>query len=152
MVHKIKLFIFFIFLIGLAVVAFMLKGHVETNLIKTLLPQNIIKSTNIVPIADKSASLIKVVFETNEEKNLETLKDDFIKKIDTDYFGIEKPDITGLMNKYLSQPTNFLSYDTRELLKNKKYNEVYSKSMAALFNPADIQFSTLDQDPEGFIK
>lgn len=128
-------------------IAFSLKGHVETNLIKTLLPQKIIKSTNIAPVADKSASLIKVVFEANDEKDLDTLKTNFTEKVDKDYFEINKPDITGLLKYYLAQPTNFLSYDTRELLKNNKYDDVYSKSMASLFNPTGIQLSTMDKDP-----
>ena len=147
MVHKIKILIFCILLISMTVFALKLNGHTETNLVKTLLPQNVIKSTNIVPIADKSASLIKVVFEADEEKNLEPLKENFIKEVDKDYFEINKPDITGIMDKYLTQPTNFLSYETRELLKNKKYDDIYSKSMASLFNPSGIQFSTLDRDP-----
>jgi len=150
MVHKIKIFKFIILpllFLTLSFWAIALKGNVETNLLKTLLPANIIKATNIIPIANKSASVIKVVFESAEEKSLEELKNKFIEALDTKYFDVNTPNVSGLLKQYLSNPTNFLSEPTRAMLKSKKYDEVYSKSIMALYNPAGIQLSPIDRDP-----
>ena len=150
MVQKVKVLRFillFLIFIFMSVAAFTHRWNIETNLLKTLLPQNIINSSNIIPVANKSASVIKVVFEADSEKNVENLKEGFIEKVDNKYFEINKPDTSKLIQAYLSEPTNFLSYKKRELLKEKKYDEVFNQSMEALYNPAGLQLSTMDKDP-----
>ena len=150
MVQKIKVLRFillFLIFILMSAAALTHKGNIETNLLKTLLPQNIINSTNIIPVANKSASVIKVVFEADSEKNVENLKEGFIEKVDNKYFEINKPDTSKLIQTYLKEPTNFLSYKTRELLKGEKYDEVFNQSMETLYNPAGFQLSTMDKDP-----
>ena len=139
MVRKIFLILFSILLIG---GLFLTKnGNVETNLLKTILPPNI--AQEIIPIADKSASVIKVVFETDE--NLEGIKNEFENKLDKNYFEIYKPNNSELLNKYLSNPTNFLSDNTRKLIQLKKYNEVYEEGLKRLYSP--VQISQIDKDP-----
>ena len=150
MVQKVKVLRFillFLIFIFMSVAAFTHSGNIETNLLKTLLPQNIINSSNIISVANKSASVIKVVFEADNEKTVENLKEGFINNVDNNYFEINKPDTSNLIQAYLKEPTNFLSYKKRELLKEKKYDEVFSQSMEALYNPAGLQLSTMDKDP-----
>ncbi len=80
MVHKInapKIFIFILATLCMCTFALCTKGHVETNLLKTILTDNIENSQNIVKIANKSASVIKIVFESNSENNLGKLKENF---------------------------------------------------------------------------
>ena len=147
MVHKIRIAVFFLIFILLFAAGFLHKGSIETNLLKTLLPQQVIDSTDIVPILNKSSALLKVVFESDNPSNLEELKQSFVKQIDSDYFEIKKQDISKLLDKYLSQPTNFLSDKTKQLLKDKRYDDVYTKSLENLYNPTGIQLTSLDKDP-----
>ncbi|MBQ1612617.1 MAG: hypothetical protein II085_03995, partial [Alphaproteobacteria bacterium] len=125
----------------LCVLGFTHKGYVETNLLKTLLPKQIPNSADIISVANKSSSLIKVVFEADNQSDLEELREAFNKRIDTEYFETNKPDISKLSDKYLSQPANFLAEQTRQLLKDKKYDEVYSRSIEKLYNPVGIQLN-----------
>ena len=154
MVHQIKflkLIVLFAIMALFVFLSFTLKGNVETNLLKTILPSDIAASTDIIPIADKSASVIKVVFETDAVQNLDALKDSFISSVDKSYFEINKPDVSNLLNQYLSHPANFLSDSARELLKNEKYDEVYTRSLQALYNPAALQLTSMDKDPYLFV-
>ena len=147
MVHKIRFIILFLILCVLGAFSFFIKGNVETNLLKTLLPQRVIESTDIVRIADKTSSDIKVVFEADNLKKLSELKELFIKSTDNNYFELLNFDFSKLINIYLNSPANFLSYETRNLLKNKKYDEVYSSALERIYNPINIQLSTFEKDP-----
>jgi len=147
MVYKIRLIIFFAIFFILCFVGVTHNGDVETNLLKTLLPQSVVNSSDIVSIANKSSSIIKVVFEAKNQSDLNELRQNFNKQIDTDYFEINKPDVSKILDTYLSQPTNFLSEQMRTLLIDKKYDEVYQKSIESLYNPTGIQLNTLDKDP-----
>ena len=147
MVHKIRLLIFIIIFIILSVVGITHKNNIEVNILKTLLPNEIINSTDIVPIVNKTSSTIRVVFEADNEENLEEISSEFINNVDSKYFELNKPDIRNLLKKYLEQPTNFLSAQDRILLEQKKYDEVYQKSIENLYNPAEIQITSLDRDP-----
>ena len=154
MVRQVKTLKFIIVFALLAILVFLaltLRGNVETNLLKTILPSDIAASTDIIPIANKSASVIKVVFEADSVQNLDKLRDDFIASVDKNYFEINKPDVSNLLNQYLSHPANFLSDSARELLKNEKYDEVYARSLQALYNPTGIQLSAIDKDPYLFV-
>ena len=154
MVHQIKflkLIVLFAIMALFVFLSFTLKGNVETNLLKTILPSDIAASTDIIPIANKSASVIKVVFEADSVQNLDKLRDNFIDSVDKNYFEINKPDVSNLLNQYLSHPANFLSDSARELLKNEKYDEVYARSLQALYNPTGIQLSAIDKDPYLFV-
>ena len=150
MVHKIKILKFislFLLVFILVISAMSINKNVETNLLRTILPEKISNSTEIIPIADKSASIIKVVFEADDDTNCEKLKNKFLEQIDTNYFEITNPDVSKLIEQYLTEPTNFLSINTRELLKTKNYEEVYSNSIERLYNPIGIQLASMDKDP-----
>ena len=147
MVYKIKTAIFFIISFLLCILCFSHKNHIETNILNTLLPQNVVSSTYIVPIANKSSSVIKVVFEGNSEDDVEELKNNFIEKINKGSFQYTYSDAPKLLKKYISQPNNFLSNETKNLLQNKKYDEIYQKSIERLYSVSGIQLSALDKDP-----
>lgn len=150
MVHKIKILkfiILFVLMLGMVIFSLTAKGKVETNLIKTILPSSIINSTNIVPMADKSSSIIKVVIEADNVENLDNTKSEFLSSIDKNVFDVTNPDVSKLLDKYLSNPSNFLSDNNRQLLKAKKFDEIYTKSLENLYNPTGIQLTPIDQDP-----
>ncbi|MBQ7450412.1 hypothetical protein IJS77_03260 [bacterium] len=119
----------------------------EGNLLKTLLPNSVVKSENIIPLSEKTASVIKVVFESDDEVALQELKSNFLNNIDKNYFEINSPDLSMLADNYIKHPENFLSFKTRQLLKAKKYDEVYSNALNELYNPSVIQLTTTDKDP-----
>lgn len=147
MVYKIRFIILFIISVILCVLGFVHKGNIETNLLKTLLPKQTVNSADMISVANKSSSVIKIVFESDNQSDLYELKQRFSKKIDNNYFVPNKPDVRPLLDKYIEQPANFLSEQTRKLLSEKKYDKVYDKSIQNLYNPAGIQLNTLDRDP-----
>ena len=147
MVHKIRLLIFFIVLFFLSVLGITHKNNIEVNILKTLLPSDIINSTDIVPIMNKTSSTVRIVFESDDEENLQQLQSKFIENIDSRYFEINKPNVTDLLQQYLKQPTNFISPDYRNLLRTKKYDEIYEKSIENLYSPTNIQITQPDKDP-----
>ena len=136
-----------IIFILLCFIAIFLKKEIEADMLKTLLPDNVITSEDIVPVANKTSSVIKVVFEADSQDEIKEIKNKFIEKIDKNYFEINKYDFSDLINKYIKTPENFLSAKTRTLLKNGNYDEVYNNSKEALYNPSEIQLTTMDKDP-----
>ena len=150
MVHKIKyikLIILGLIFSVLCFFVFTLKKNVEVNLLKTLLPKNAINSEDIINIANKTSSVVKVVFEAENIDELNNLKINFENSIDKNYFEINKTEFSLLTENYLSHPENFISYKTRNLLKYKNYNEVYNMAVERLYNPSEIQLTTFDRDP-----
>ncbi len=47
----------------------------------------------------------------------------------------------------LSTPSNFLSAETKYLLKTKNYDKIYQKSLGKLYNPAQISLTDFENDP-----
>ncbi len=131
----------------MGVFCFSCKTNVETNLLKTLLPQDFVQKSDIVPITNKTSSVIKVVFESESESKLEKLTADFNSKINKDYFKNTKPDISELLNKYLSSPYNFLSDNSKILLERKEYNKLYNNALSKLYNPTNLLITDFDKDP-----
>ncbi|MBQ3641330.1 MMPL family transporter [bacterium] len=150
MVRQIKIFkyllliLFFIILLILSIIP---RGNVETNLVRTILPQSVISSTDIVPLANKASSVLRIIFESDDEENLENAKNNFIQYTDKDYFTVNNSDISEVFEKYMSAPENFLSSEIRQKLIQKKYDEVYKDAIERLYNPAEIQLTTFDKDP-----
>ncbi|MCR5266243.1 MAG: hypothetical protein K6E29_06585 [Cyanobacteria bacterium RUI128] len=146
-IHKVNLVIFAVLFMCLLLSAIFLRGNTETNLMRTLLPSNVIESANLADVVNKSSSVIKVVFEADSEQKLSDLLKSFTDGINKDDFEIYKPDVEQLLNSYIKSPTNFLSNRTRELLKSEKYDEVFESSMETLYSPARLQLTTMDKDP-----
>lgn len=144
MVHKVKLLIFSLIFFLLCILCINHKNNIETNILKTLLPQNIPNLSDIISLTNKSSSVIKVVFEGD---NIEDIKYQFIDEIDKNYFEYDNFNVSDLVNKYLSQPSNFLSDKTKRLLINKKYDEIYQNSIERLYGVSAIQLNSLDKDP-----
>ena len=147
MVRKIKFLVLFLISFLLCFLSIAKKSNIEVNLLRTLIPNSIQNSADIILSANKSSSVIRVVFEAKNEDELQKLEDNFLDQIDKNYFEFKKPDVSGLLNKYLTQPTNFLSDKTKLLIENKKYDEIYSNSINMLYAPGGIQLSQIDKDP-----
>ena len=145
-VKKLLVIFFFMTIIILSVFALKTKTEYETNLAKTILPDEIVETNEILSVTNKFSSVIKVVFESKNE-NPSDIKNEFLKNLDTTYFEIITPDFTKLLNKYLEAPTNFLSEDTRKQLKQKKYDDIKQKALETLYNPIGLQLTEFDKDP-----
>ena len=147
MVQKVKLLILFFIFVFLCFLGFTNQKDIEVNLLKTLLPKNAVHSEEIIQIANKTSSLIKVVFETQNEEDAQKLKDDFIQNIDNNYFEFENNNPSNLINLYLNNPLNFLSDKDKKLLYDKKYDEIYENAVNFLYNPLQIQLAPFYLDP-----
>ena len=147
MVYKIRFFIFCICIFSLCILGLSFKGDVETNLLKTLLPKSVHNYSDVVDIANKTSSSIKVIFEADEKEELDEVYEKFQNEIDTNYFKLNKNDVSRLIDLYLLEPTNFLSQNTKKLLKEKQYDKVYINAMRELYSPAGVQITEFANDP-----
>lgn len=147
-----KLNVFKIFLIIILAVLFsvlLIKNQkpIETNLAKSILPKEIVNSTKILQIMDKPSKTIKVVFESEDEDELQKIKQSFIELIDSKTFEVQSYDYTKLLDYYTENPINFLSAETRKLLLQQDYNLVYEQALARLYNPTGVMLVELEKDP-----
>jgi len=147
MVHKIKFAVFFI--ITLIVVLLCVNHHneTETNLLRTLMPQTSANFEEMLAVADKSSSVIKVVFEDKDEEHLNELYKQFTEQTDKNDFEINSTDISKLLKIYTKNPANFLSYGIRKNLKYGNYDLVYTQSINDLYNPTGLQITDFEKDP-----
>ena len=122
-------------------------GGIETNLAKSILPENIVKNSRIIDIADMQSKSVKVIFESDDENSLEELKQNFVDEVDKKNFLPANLDFLRLLDWYSNSPVNFISPQTRKLLLEKNYNAVYEQSLARLYNPAGIPLVEVSKDP-----
>ena len=127
-----------------SVITFGNKNKIETNLLKVIFPTDIIESTNLIDIANKSTSIVRIVFESSDIDSLENLKDEFNSSINSKYFDSSNIDSNSILNIYKENPSNFLSRKTREYLKTKKYSTVKENALMELYNPINIQIVDFD--------
>ncbi len=149
MVQKVKflrVFVFLIVFIVMLVSSFLIKGGFEGNLIKTIMPSDITKNEDVIPLYNKFNSDVRVIFESKNEEDLKKVKEKFILEAN-EKFLIKDNDFSNLIKKYSSSPTNFLSKKTKKLLKDKKYDEIYNNALMELYNPFNIQIVPYDKDP-----
>lgn len=143
----IKISVFTILMLLFAVIIIFLKTNFETSIIKTVLPSSIFQNDDVIKIAEKSNSVVKVVFESSSQEDLVGLKNSFYNELDKDSLEIIDFDFSELLHYYLETPTNFLSPETRILMKNKKYNSIADKAIYSLYNPIEIQLVDYYNDP-----
>ena len=141
--------ILFIFVSTIVFFFLMIKNtdQIETNLVKSILPQNIIKNTKTFSIMEKPSRTIKVVFESSNEESLNTLKQNFIRNINSSVFIVENHDLSKIIDAYRKHPTNFLSQNTKNLLTQKDYDTVYQHALERLYNPVGINLVDFNRDP-----
>ncbi|MBR6163178.1 hypothetical protein IKQ26_04750 [bacterium] len=127
------------------------KNQVQYNLVKAILPSSISETSNITALSDITSKTIHVIFEDEDEDNLEEIKDNFASEIDTADFEITEYSPEKLLEYYLSQSSNFISPNTRELLKDKDYEIVHHQALERLYNPGGFQIAGVDKDPYSFL-
>ena len=143
--NKIKiLIILFIVIIS---AAFFVKVPSETNMIKAILPSAIEDYDKIVSLSDKTNLTVKVVFEAENEQKLNEIKNNFFSKLNENDFSKSKFDTSKLLKWYLISPNNFLSYNSRKLLKERKYTEFERSATEKLNNPSFVKLVPYEDDP-----
>ena len=143
--NKIKiLIVLFIVIIS---AAFFVKVPSETNMIKAILPSAIEDYDKIVSLSDKTNLTVKVVFEAENEQKLNEIKNNFFSKLNENDFSKSKFDTSKLLKWYLISPNNFLSYNSRKLLKERKYTEFERSATEKLNNPSFVKLVPYEDDP-----
>ena len=84
-------------------------GGIETNLAKSILPENIVKNSRIIDVADMHSKSVKVIFESDDENSLEELKQNFVDEVDKKNFLPANLDFLRLLDWYSNSPVNFIS-------------------------------------------
>lgn len=136
-----KFVLLFIILVIFFLIALFKDVFFETNLIKTVLPQGIKNSKDIVEIANKNSSLIKIVFSNRIQQKT------FLEEINQDFFELYKTNFSAYMNLYIENSANFLSDEDSILIKNKSFDEIYNNAINKLYNPLFIQIVPFEIDP-----
>ena len=119
----------------------------EFSLIKAILPQEVIKTTDIIPLSDKTSSAINLIFEQNDEDELEDFEHNVLSEINSEHFEITDIDVSKLLEMYSSSPSNFLSDKTKTALEDGDYERIYQEGLERLYNPVGITFSDVSKDP-----
>ena len=143
--NKIKILIVLFIVIISAV--FFVKVPSETNMIKAILPSAIEDYDKIVSLSDKTNLTVKVVFEAENEQKLNEIKNNFFSKLNENDFSKSKFDTSKLLKWYLISPNNFLSYNSRKLLKERKYTEFERSATEKLNNPSFVKLVPYEDDP-----
>ena len=134
-----------------AVLLFLNPKTPEFSLIKAILPQDIVKTTDIIPLSDKTSSAINLIFEQNDEDELEDFEHNVLNEINPEHFEIADIDVSKMLQGYSSSPSNFLSVKTRKTLNNGDYETIYQEGLERLYNPVGIMFSDFEKDPYSFL-
>lgn len=146
-INVLKLIILSVIVVVLAILTTFIKSENETNLLKAVIPDNVIKKTNIIDISNKTSSSIKVVYEADSENDLYKLKSDFENLIDSDYIEKMGYNAGNILSVYTKNPANFLSDKDIELIKKNDFNSIKQNAINELYNPMGIQIGNFCDDP-----
>lgn len=130
-----------------AVLLFLNPKTPEFSLIKAILPQDIVKTSDIIPLSDKTSSAVNLIFEQNDEDELEDFEHNVLNEINPEHFEIADIDVSKMLDGYSSSPSNFLSEKSRSLIARDEYEKVYTEGLERLYNPVGITFSDVSKDP-----
>ena len=119
----------------------------ETSLVKAILPQKLIENSNIIPLSDKNSYSVNLIFEAENQEELEEFEQNVLNDVNRAHFELIEPDFSKLIEYYSSSPSNFLSTKIRKSLIEKNFDSVYQKGLEMLYNPAPVLFGDFSKDP-----
>ena len=150
MVFKnIKFGVVLIFVLIMGVFALSHNGATETNLLKTIMPVSVSNNSEIIEVSEKLSSVIKVVYESDNEDDLERLKTNFesgLKNCEVITF-----DFSTLGKIYSTHPSDFLSDEDRKLISDNKYDDIKHNAIEELYSPVGVPLVDFDKDPFFFL-
>ena len=133
--------------IVLTVFAVIRMRPVETGILSGFLnPQNELQK-QLIELSDISSSTLNVIIESQYSENIENAKDELFNLLNKTNIKKDKFNSDRLLEIYSKYPNNFISYNRRQLLKNKNYKELSQISLEQLYNPLGFFIQTPDKDP-----
>lgn len=143
-IFRIILLLGFMFL---AIVAFVRIKPIETGILSGFLnPKNELQK-QLIELSDLSSSTLNIIIESDDIEQVESTKDRLfqtLKKTNIKKYSFNSDKLLDVYKKY---PNNFISYNRRQLLKNKQYNALSQLSLEQLYNPMGFFIQTPDKDP-----
>ena len=141
-----RIFLMFGFIV-LTVFAVIRMRPVETGILSGFLnPQNELQK-QLIELSDISSSTLNVIIESQYSENIENAKDELFNLLNKTNIKKDKFNSDRLLEIYSKYPNNFISYNRRQLLKNKNYKELSQISLEQLYNPLGFFIQTPDKDP-----
>lgn len=141
-----RIFLMFGFIV-LTVFAVIRMRPVETGILSGFLnPQNELQK-QLIELSDISSSTLNVIIESQYSENIENVKDELFNLLNKTNIKKDKFNSDRLLEIYSKYPNNFISYNRRQLLKNKNYKELSQISLEQLYNPLGFFIQTPDKDP-----
>ncbi len=139
-----------IFFVGLVYV-FINKPSFETDILKSIIKEDA-QTKVLIDLNKKVNSDISVIFESDDSVVLKQEQEKFCKEIvDKKAGNIISTDESSYLSKLNSNPKIFLTYKTRELLKQGKYSDIQNNSLMLLYNPMGIPIVSVEKDPYLFV-
>lgn len=139
-----------IFFVGLVYV-FINKPSFETDILKSIIKEDA-QTKVLIDLNKKVNSDISVIFESDDSVELKQEQEKFCKEIvDKKAGNIISTDESSYLSKLNHNPKIFLTYKTRELLKQGKYSDIQNNSLMLLYNPMGIPIVSIEKDPYLFV-
>ena len=139
-----------IFFVGLVYV-FINKPSFETDILKSIIKEDA-QTKVLIDLNKKVNSDISVIFESDDSVELKQEQEKFCKEIVDKKAGvIISTDESSYLSKLNKNPKIFLTYKTRELLKQGKYSDIQNNSLMLLYNPMGIPIISVEKDPYLFV-
>ncbi len=99
----------------------------------------------LMSLSDKYSSRINILFESDDYDSIEDAKEEFLEELDKSKLKMD--DYSTILDDYKQYPHNFLTPQTRQLLKEKKYDIFEKQSLEKLYNPMGITILAPNEDP-----
>lgn len=143
-IFRIILLLGFMFL---AIAAFVRIKPIETGILSGFLNSKNELQKQLIELSDISSSTLNIVIEANDIEQVESTKDKLFKVLKKTNIKKYSFNSDKLLDVYKKYPNNFISYNRRQLLKNKQYKELSQLSLEQLYNPMGFFIQTPDKDP-----
>lgn len=151
--HSILYILRTLFCIIFAVLAIFVFSHpqkTQTNILKAIL-SNSIDDTILIQLSNKNSGQFNVIFESTDMIHIEEAQQDFFQLTDKNSLQTDRSStdsqVSDLLELYKSYHKNLLSQRTRTELKNHNYELIKQESLERLYNPINISFLPIEQDP-----
>lgn len=139
-----------IFFVGLVYVLIN-KPSFETDILKSIIKEDA-QTKVLIDLNKKVNSDISVIFESDDSVELKQEQEKFCKEIVNKKAGdIISTEESSYLSKLNHNPKIFLTYKTRELLKQGKYSDIQNNSLMLLYNPMGIPIVSVEKDPYLFV-
>lgn len=135
-------FLYIAIFIFVGVFVFTHPVETETNILNAVFSDNS-ADTILVKLSEKYSSQINVIFENADDETV----NNFTKSLDSPNITVKTHDIQNFLQNSMKYHKNLLSTETAKRLQNKMYDEVTTDAIERIFDPLNIMFVPLSEDP-----